>query len=255
MTHWTEEMFVDHPEVFAVTMRQRVDDAAEQVEQLLALVGEHGVVPETALDVACGIGRHAVELADAGVSVRGVDISPHYVETARERAADADVADRATFEVGDMRDLGTVEGEYDLVTNMWTAFGYFDEDTNEAVAAGLHETVADDGVLVMELVNKEATMANYRNSFAGRDDDLLHVEETEYTPATGRMETTLTLFEEQAEGYDHVGEVSWDLRLYAPSELRRLLERAGFSEVSLYGGLDGSDLERETHRLVVVAEP
>ncbi|WP_267642184.1 class I SAM-dependent methyltransferase [Haloarchaeobius amylolyticus] len=255
MSHWTEELFVEHPEVFAVTMRQRVDDAPEQVEQVLGLARDHGVEPATALDVACGIGRHAVELAGSGVTVRGVDISPAYVETARDRAAEAGVADRATFEVGDMRDLDAVDGEYDLVTNMWTAFGYFDEATNEAVAAGLHGTVADDGVLVMELANKEATMANFRSSFAARDDGVLSVEEGEYTPATGRMETTLTLFEERDDGYDHVGEVSWDLRLYAPAELRRLLERAGFSAVHLYGGLDGSELERESHRLVVVAEP
>ncbi|WP_439028631.1 class I SAM-dependent methyltransferase [Haloarchaeobius sp. DT45] len=255
MTHWTEEMFVEHPEVFAVSMRQRVDEADEQVDQLLDLVADHGIDPENALDVACGIGRHAVELADAGVSVTGVDISQQYVDTARERATGAGVEARTTFEVGDMRDLVAVGGEYDLVTNMWTAFGYYDEATNEAVAAELYERVADDGALVMDLANKESTMANFRHSFAGRDDGVLHVEEAEYTPETGRMETTLTLFQERADGYDDIGEVSWDLRLYAPAELRRLLEQVGFSSVSLYGGFDGSALERESHRLVVVAEP
>lgn len=154
-----------------------------------------------------------------------------------------------------MRDLAAVGGTYDLVTNMWTAFGYFDDDENEAVAEALHDRVADDGALVMELANKEAMMANVQDSAAGLDDGLLHAERREYTTETSRSESTLTLFREVQDGYDYVGEVGWDLRVYAPAELRRLLERAGFSSVHLYGGLDGAELERESSRLVVVATP
>lgn len=255
MSHWTEEMFVEHADVFERTMRGRVEGTGEEVEQLFDLVSGHGVDPESVLDVACGIGRHTVEFARRGLDVRGLDISPAYVESARERATEEGVADRVTVEVGDMRELDGLAGRYDLVTNMWTAFGYFDEATNEAVAAGFRERVAEDGALVMELANKECLLSEYRESSAGLDDGDLHVERREYTPETGRIETAFALFEETAEGYEFLGEVEWDLRVYAPAELRRLLERAGFSAVSLYGGLDGSTLERESSRLVVVAEP
>lgn len=254
MSHWTEEMFVEHAELFERTMRGRVEEADEEAEHLLELVADHGVEPGSALDVACGIGRHTVELAGHGLEVRGVDISPVYVESARERAAEAGVADRVTVEVGDMRELDAVGGTYDLVANMWTAFGYFDDPTNEEVAAGFRERVADDGALVLELANKEFLLSDYRDSSAGVMGGDLYVERRAYTPETGRMETTFTLFRED-DGYEFLGEVEWDLRLYAPAELRRLLERVGFSRVSLYGGLDGSTLERESSRLVVVAEP
>lgn len=255
MTHWTEEMFVDHADVFERTLEGRVESADEEVEQLLELVDDHGIDPDTALDVACGIGRHTVELAAQGIEARGLDISPQYVDSARERAEEAGVADHVTVEVGDMRDLEALEGRYDLVTNMWTAFGYFDDETNEQVAAGLRECVADDGALVMDLANKEWMMANYQESSTGLVDGDLHTQRREYTPETGRMETTFALFRGDGEGYEFVGEVEWDLRVYAPAELRRLLERAGFSEVDLYGGLDGSELERASTRLVIVARP
>lgn len=270
MTHWTEDLFLDDAETFAVTMRQRVEESGDEIGHLQELLADHGLHPETALDVACGIGRHAVELAESGVEVHGVDISPEYVDSARERATDAGVEDSTSFEVADMRELSTRDRTYDLVTNLWTAFGYFDEETNEAVAEGFHDRVASDGALVMELANKEAIMANYTESSASRGDGLLYVERSEYTPETGRMETTMTLFrydEDQADEsdpdatgagdtqYEQVGEMTWDTRLYSPAELRRLLERAGFSEVSLYGGFDGSTLEIDSHRAVVVAEP
>jgi SAM-dependent methyltransferase len=254
MTHWTEEMFVEDADVFRPSLEHRAESAAEEVDRLLDLVADHDVAPGTALDVACGIGRHAVELADRGVDVRGVDLSEPYVERGRERAAERGVDDRATFEVGDMRDL-PVDGRFDLVTNLWTSFGYYDDATNEAVAADVRERVADGGAFVVEMSNREGMLSDFRETGAHRADGYLNVEESEYDPATGRIETTMTVFEETADGYDHVGEVTWDLRTYTPVELRRLLERAGFAEVSLYGGLDGADVERESSRLVAVAEP
>lgn len=64
------------------------------------------------LDVGCGPGRHALELARRGISVVGVDASEEFVELARKAAADAGLD--ARFEVADVRDLA-VDGEYDAV--------------------------------------------------------------------------------------------------------------------------------------------
>jgi ubiquinone/menaquinone biosynthesis C-methylase UbiE len=254
MTHWTEETYVDAPEVVGTNMRQGIDAAGAEVADLLTVLDEHGVHPERALDVACGIGRHAVPLAGDGVEVHGVDISPEYVQRARERAAEAGVADRTTFEVGDMRELGGVGDEYDLVT-VWLAFGYFDDETNEAIAGALRERVADGGALVMGVHNKDGVVADYEASSATLQDGVLAVYRNEYTPETGRLETRITMLRQRDEGYESVGDAVVDVRLYAPAELRRVLERAGFSTVHLYAGPDGAALERDSERCVVVAEP
>lgn len=254
MTHWTEETYVETPEVVGTNMRQGIDAAGDEVADLMALLDGHDIHPESALDVACGIGRHAIPLADHGVEVHGVDIAPEYVQRARERAAEAGVAERTTFEVGDMRELTAVGDEYDLVT-VWLAFGYFDDETNEAVVETLRERVADDGALVMGLHNKDGALANYEESSAALQNGVLKVYRNEYTPETGRIETQITMLRERDEGYESVGEAVVDLRLYAPAELRRHLDHAGFSTVHLYAGPDGAALERDSERYVVLAEP
>lgn len=48
--------------------------------------------PAAVLDVGCGTGRHAIELARRGFDVTGVDISGGMLEQARTRAAQAGVA-------------------------------------------------------------------------------------------------------------------------------------------------------------------
>ncbi|QLH79309.1 class I SAM-dependent methyltransferase [Halosimplex rubrum] len=255
MAHWTDEAFRENSGVFRRHLEDRVDAAAEETDDLLALLGDRGIEPASALDVACGIGRHAVELGDRDIAVRGIDISEPYLDRARERVADRGVGDAVTLERADMRDLAGRDGEYDLVYNLWTSFGYYDEETNRAVLAGMYERVADGGALVLELVNREGVLAEFRPAAVPEVADALVVESVEYDPETARMETTRRVFAETDGGYDYEGEMVYDVRLYAPAELAALCRRAGFESVSLYAGLGGEPLERESTRLVVVAEP
>jgi len=256
MAHWTDEVYRENPQVFRRHLEARLDDAAAETDDLLALLAGHGIDPGSALDVACGIGRHAVELGERGVSVRGIDISESYLGRARERIDERGVGDAVTVERADMRDLAERTDEYDLVYNIWTSFGYYDEATDREILAGMRERVADGGALVLELVNREGVLADFRPAAVPEDDeDGLVVESVEYDPETARMETTRRVFAAIDEGYDYGGEMVYDVRLYAPAELAALCRRVGFEDVSLYAGLDGEPLERESTRLVVVAEP
>ncbi len=73
------------------------------------------------LDVGCGPGRHALELASRGFEVVGVDISEKFVELARRAAEEADLP--ATFLRQDARRL-TFTGAFDAVISLCQgAFG------------------------------------------------------------------------------------------------------------------------------------
>jgi SAM-dependent methyltransferase len=57
-----------------------------------------------ALEVACGRGTFAVSLAQRGMYVRGVDVSPVAIDHARRLAAVSEVTDRCRFDVVDLDD-------------------------------------------------------------------------------------------------------------------------------------------------------
>jgi len=253
MAHWTEETFVENPGVFRPELEKRAAAAVEEVDALVDLLAdEHGLDPASVLDVPCGIGRHAVPLAERGLDVTGVDISPEYVDGARERAAAAGVD--PTFREGDMRDLD-VAGRFDLVANLWTSFGYFDADTDRAVLADLRERVADGGALVMELSNKEGMLAAFDDDGVTRTDDHLVVETREYDPERSRVATEREVFAVEDDGYDHLGTMSFETRVLAPDTLRRWLLDVGFGSVALYADYEGGALTRESTRMLAVAEP
>jgi len=60
------------------------------------------------LDVGCGTGRHAIELARRGYRVTGVDISPSLVAYANELSRENQL-ENVAFVVGDMRERATME--------------------------------------------------------------------------------------------------------------------------------------------------
>ena len=125
-THWTERLFIGNAHLFAPSLEGRLEDAVEEVRGLMGIFSEHGV-PEgaTVLDMACGVGRHSLTLAENGYRAVGVDISPVFIERARELAEERGVADKVD---GDIRDLGGLREDYsdgfDAVVNLLTSHGY-----------------------------------------------------------------------------------------------------------------------------------
>lgn len=254
MSHWTEELFVDCADYYAADLEANVDEADEEVADLLDLLAdEHDLAPESALDVACGIGRHAIPMAEFGLDVDGVDLSETFLERARTRATESDVAERVGFVVGDMRDLPTedLRDEYDLVTCFFTSFGYFDDETNREVLAEMADRVRPGGALVLEVANKVAILGDFSRTSVFDHADQLVTEQREYRPEVSRLETTRHTFEETEDGYEFAAEGSLSIRLYTPVELGKLFADVGL-DPHFYGDTDGTALSREYKRQFVV---
>ena len=104
--------------------RPWVGDAKKEVDFLITVMELSG--SEKILDLACGFGRHSVELSRRGFTVVGVDITHDYIEEARRVVENEGLNTR--FICSDIRDI-TCEEEYDVVLNMADgAIGYLEDD-------------------------------------------------------------------------------------------------------------------------------
>lgn len=224
---------------------ERAEEAVEQVDKLHDLVD---LAPDArVLDVPCGVGRHAVELADRGFDVTAVDATAGYLEIARERAENADV--EPAFVNEDMREFRQRES-FDLVCNLYTSFGYFtDRDDDERTARNFHESLKPGGTLVMDLASKELLARDFEERTWDERDGAYVLEEHRVTDAWSWMENRWIVVDD---GETKEFEVSH--RLYSAVELRGLLKRVGFGEVSVYGDFAGSVYDETADRLVVVAQ-
>ncbi len=128
-------------------------EAQEFLEHLLTYLQPR---PHAAmLDIACGDGRFARQLAGHGFDVTGIDISHESIETAK-----AFESDNLQFFVQDMR-YPFITNHFDYAFNFFTSFGYFAHDRDHDLAArAFAGSLKEDGILVIDYLNHEFVTAN-----------------------------------------------------------------------------------------------
>jgi ubiquinone/menaquinone biosynthesis C-methylase UbiE len=70
----------------------------------------------TVLDLGCGTGAVTLLLASRGVTVDAIDHSPEMIDVAKHKAAQAGVAERVAFHVGDIGELPFEDAHFDGAT-------------------------------------------------------------------------------------------------------------------------------------------
>ena len=111
------------------------------------------------IDIACGKGRHATYFNKKGMNVVGVDLSPNSIASAKQNENN-----NLQFSVHDMCEVYK-ENHFDIVTNLFTSFGYFEnkDDEQKAINA-MEENLKSDGVLIIHFMNVKKVMANLISS-------------------------------------------------------------------------------------------
>jgi SAM-dependent methyltransferase len=241
---WFEDFFDEDYLRFAAD-RFPPEATAAEVEFLIeALALEPGA---RVLDLACGHGRHSVELARHGCAVTGVDLSEPSLALAAARAAEAGVG--LKLERADMRRIA-FDAEFDAVINMFTAFGYFaDEADNRLVMGRVAAALAPGGAFLLEINNPVAVFGRFEaRGWHELSDRTVMLEERFYDAARGRFET-MWRFTSGADRREH----RFSHRAYTAPELTAMAAGAGLEVERLWGGLDGSDLEKDSRRIVMLA--
>lgn len=198
------------------------------------------------LDLYCGYGRHAIELAKRGFKVTGVDGTAAFVDIARQKAVEAGVT--MQFEHKDMREL-TYTNQFDAVVNMFAAFGYFSDEENTNVLSLIRRALRKDGLLLMDLLNREwMARSNLNRYWRHPSGDYVLSYKAELQHGIAKMKRELI---NQTTGEKLRYE--FDLRTYSIFEIDSLLKQSGFIIESTYGNFDRSSYHVESPRLIVLA--
>ena len=219
------------------------DEAADMIDLMETVVDPE---PGAAiLDMGCGRGRHAHELARRGYNVTGIDLSPESIADAAETAATEGLSG-VTFHEGDMRDP-VCEACFDGVVNLFTAFGYFTDDAeNQQALDAMTTALRPGGWFVQDFLN------------APQVRDTLVPEDTRT-----EGDTTITQRRRIVDGrvhkeieLSHHGVVEThqeSVRLYDRDALEHMHARAGLDVQQAFGTYAGDPHTPESPRLILVS--
>jgi ubiquinone/menaquinone biosynthesis C-methylase UbiE len=217
------------------------------VEGVLELLG----LPAGAniLDLCCGHGRHAIPLAQRGYQVTGLDLSEVFLRYARDKAAARGVEVR--WVQADMREV-PFEGEFDAVLNLFTAFGYLENEAeDQKVLEQVHKALKPGGRFLIELLHREWLMRHLQPAgITHLDDGALVLQERRFDILSSRNIEQVILIDADGKRieYEH------NERVYTATELARMLETAGLRVKRACGGLvEQEPLGLDSHRLVIVS--
>jgi len=149
---WFEQWF-DSP--FYKILYQNRDEAEARrfVEELLEYL--QPTAGSRMLDIACGEGRFAVQLAEHGFDVTGIDLSHHSIETAKSFEND-----HLQFFLHDMR-FPFYINYFDYAFNFFTSFGYFAHNRDHVLAAkSFARGLKTGGTLVIDYLNRHYSLNN-----------------------------------------------------------------------------------------------
>ena len=222
-------------------------DAKAQVDGVLGILQIAG--GSEILDLCCGFGRHALELARRGYRVTGLDLCEQFLEMARKSAGDEglDVA----LVRSDMRRIPFEDG-FDAVINMFTAWAYFEEDEdNLEVFRQVAKALKPGGKFLLDQQNWLQVWAHFRRQdWRSYDDGTLWLRESRTDWLAGRERDRNLVIEPDGGRSEH----PLSIATYSPWEVARMLRQAGLEVKALYGGFDGRDFGLDAPRAVYLAQ-
>jgi SAM-dependent methyltransferase len=194
-------------------------------------------------DIACGKGRHSLELSKYDLNVWGMDLSSNSIQFANENAND-----RTEFSVHDMRDPFP-KGNFDYIFNLFTSFGYF-EDSKEDLNCieNISNALKSGGYFIQDYINAKIVISNFPQNEAKIIDDV----------EFGISKLVNGIFIEKhihVKHHNFEDEFMERVKIISKDELVRMYAKVGLKLISVFGNYSLEDfVENSSPRIILISQ-
>ncbi|MCL5271080.1 MAG: class I SAM-dependent methyltransferase [bacterium] len=195
---------------------------------------------QSVLDAPCGAGRIAIHLAHAGCRITGVDLRPSFTAKASVRFEHEKVPGR--FIAQDLRQM-EFKNEFHAAYSWCGSFGYFSEAGNLDVIRRYALALRQGGRLLVDQINRENMLRHFASSRQTGNRSM----RTRWDAKTQRVESDWVVVRDGRREHNRLS-----IRLYTPTQMRRLFEQAGLIVEALHASSNGEPYRRSSKRLIVV---
>ena len=200
------------------------------------------------LDAGCGPGRISVELAAKGLDVTGVDIIQSELDAAKD-SADAEGVKLDLINC-DLRSFKS-QKKFDCAINLYTSFGYCDTiEEDFQILKNIADSLCDNGFFILECTSRETAILYFTDGEWFERSGLTVLTQFSVEGAWEGLRSKWTIINRDGQRIEH----EFVQRLYSAIELKRMMIRAGFNSVEIYGNYDFSPYNEHAKTMVIVAK-
>lgn len=200
---------------------------------------------EKVLDLPCGHGRHACEVARWGYRVYGLDLQREFLGVAR---ANADPTAAPRLVQGDMRCFPFAAAAFDAAVCLFTSLGYFAApDDNQRVLDEFARVLKPGRRFLLDLANIE--QVRHQPDSKDWHKDGLHVRSRYAWDETTKHALT---HREVVADDGRTATYESSVRLYEQPEIAAMLTQAGFVIDDVLGAYTGEPVAPELPRRILL---
>ncbi|MBK7254306.1 MAG: class I SAM-dependent methyltransferase [Ignavibacteria bacterium] len=242
---WFEKWFSD--KLYLDLYQHRDEEDARWIINLL----QRSIAVKTnasVLDIACGSGRHSIELARRGFEVTGFDLSEFLINEARKNLKNSGEKNmKVKFLIRDMRDFN-FRNTFDIAVNIFTSFGYFDNDKeNFSVIENVSRSLKKGGYFVFDFLNKHFLEKNLKPLSRNKIGNATVIQKRKLENGFVRKKIIITR-NNSTKQFEEV------LKLYSLQDFNKAFTLSGLKTEKIFGDYFGNKYSRtQSGRLIIIA--
>lgn len=195
------------------------------------------------LDAACGPGRYSYHLAKQGFDVTGFDLAMPLLKITRDKLTNLGIQPKLFR--SDIRNV-PLQGKFDLILNMFTSFGYFDDDDeNFKFIKSARKLLKPDALFVLDYLNdifvRENLVPHSTKEIQGKT-----ITENRFI-RNGRVEKEISI-----SGDDGMANFLESVKLYDKDFLMTTIKDLGYSVKEVWGGYEGEPFDRNSSQRLII---
>lgn len=226
MSQWYEELFVNYAHTYD---KEHYTRGTQQETDFIESEIDYDKSRHI-LDIGCGTGRHAIELAKRGYKVTGIDLSESQLQRAQQKADDENV--KVDFQLADARNF-SFKGEFDLVIMLCEgAFPLMETDEmNFEILKNATNALKSGGKLIFTTLNALYPLYHSVKDFMDMNLAEGKSSNNSFDLMTFRDYSTFEVSDDDG----NIKTLNCNERYYTPSEITWLLKSLGYSKIDIFG--------------------
>ncbi len=218
------------------------------------IIKEKEVKVQNILELACGTGNITIPLTKRNYDIAAIDISEEMLSVAREKAEEEGV--ELVLLQQDISELDFDIPNLDCILCACDGFNYLTyDDEIENVFEKSYELLKEEGIFIFDISSFYKLSQILGNNMYGENrEDVAYMWQNYFDPEENLVEMELAFFVKDEDGKFESFEETHHQRAYTEKEMIKMLKKAGFSDISVYGDFTFESPKKDAQRIFFVCK-